>query len=103
MSVFYQKPCLCFILYARRLHLLLFLSEAREVQPGEFWDVVVLTAVDGSQREAYELQIGEKVDRKELPLGIHYKVFSDPPGTKIGESDRHCPVSSHRPVHCYCC
>ncbi|XP_076583404.1 fucose-1-phosphate guanylyltransferase [Chaetodon auriga] len=57
---------------------------ARELQPGEFWDVVVLTAVDVSQREAYELQIREKVDRKELPLGVHYKVFSDPPGTKIG-------------------
>ncbi|XP_070816807.1 fucose-1-phosphate guanylyltransferase [Chaetodon trifascialis] len=57
---------------------------ARELQPGEFWDVVVLTAVDVSQREAYELQIHEKVDRKELPLGVHYKVFSDPPGTKIG-------------------
>ncbi|XP_038572026.1 fucose-1-phosphate guanylyltransferase-like [Micropterus salmoides] len=56
----------------------------REVQPGEFWDVVVVTAVDVSQREAYELQISEKVDRKELPLGVHYKVFSDPPGSKIG-------------------
>ncbi|XP_063322319.1 fucose-1-phosphate guanylyltransferase [Pelmatolapia mariae] len=56
----------------------------REVQPGEFWDVVVVTAVDGSQRKAYELQISEKVDRKELPLGVHYKVFSDPPGPKIG-------------------
>ncbi|XP_044055821.1 fucose-1-phosphate guanylyltransferase [Siniperca chuatsi] len=56
----------------------------REVQPGEFWDVVVVTAVDGSQRDAYELQISEKVDRKELPLGIHYKIFSDPPGSKIG-------------------
>ncbi|KAM7011843.1 fucose-1-phosphate guanylyltransferase [Tautogolabrus adspersus] len=56
----------------------------REVQPGEFWDVVVVTAVDESQREAYELQISEKVKRKELPLGVHYKVFSDPPGSKIG-------------------
>ncbi|XP_072245772.1 fucose-1-phosphate guanylyltransferase [Leuresthes tenuis] len=55
-----------------------------EVQPGVFWDVVVVTAVDGSQREAYELQISEKIDRKELPLGTHYKVFSDPPGSKIG-------------------
>ncbi|XP_039908865.1 fucose-1-phosphate guanylyltransferase isoform X1 [Simochromis diagramma] len=57
---------------------------SREVQPGEFWDVVVVTAVDGSQRKAYELQISEKVDRKELPVGVHYKVFSDPPGPKIG-------------------
>ncbi|XP_037625326.1 fucose-1-phosphate guanylyltransferase [Sebastes umbrosus] len=57
---------------------------ALEVQPGEFWDVVVVTAVDESQREAYELQIRDKVERKELPLGVHYQVFSDPPGSKIG-------------------
>ncbi|KAM4574915.1 fucose-1-phosphate guanylyltransferase [Fundulus diaphanus] len=56
----------------------------REVLPGEFWDVVAVTAADGSQREAYELQIREKVERKELPLGAQYKVFSDPPGCKIG-------------------
>ncbi|XP_039984086.1 fucose-1-phosphate guanylyltransferase [Xiphias gladius] len=55
-----------------------------EVRGGEFWDVVAVTAGDGSQREAYELQISEKVGRGELPLGIHYKVFSDPPGSKIG-------------------
>lgn len=61
------------------------LPEGQEVQPGEFWDVVVVTAVDRSQRKAYELQISEKVDRKELPVGVHYKVFSDPPGPKIGE------------------
>lgn len=59
--------------------------KGREVQPGEFWDVVVLTAVDGDQREAYELQIAEKVKRKELPFGADYKIFSDPPGCKIGE------------------
>lgn len=56
----------------------------REPQPGEFWDVVVVTAVDQEQRQAYELQVKEKVERKEVPLGIHYKVFSDPPGCKIG-------------------
>ncbi|XP_038125619.1 fucose-1-phosphate guanylyltransferase [Cyprinodon tularosa] len=56
----------------------------REAGPGEFWDVVVVSAVDESQREAYELQIREKAERKELPLGAHYKVFSDPPGCKIG-------------------
>ncbi|XP_029003628.1 fucose-1-phosphate guanylyltransferase [Betta splendens] len=56
----------------------------REVQPGEFWDVVAVTAADENQRAAYELQISHKVARKELPLGIDYKVFSDPPGYKIG-------------------
>lgn len=63
---------------------LLFPFKGREPQPGEFWDAVVVTAVDQSQRQAYELQIKEKLERKEVPLGIHYKVFSDPPGCKIG-------------------
>ncbi|KAM9848566.1 fucose-1-phosphate guanylyltransferase [Aulostomus maculatus] len=55
----------------------------RDVQPGKFWDVVVLTSVDENQRDAYELQLKEKLERKELPL-IDYKVISDPPGCKIG-------------------
>lgn len=49
-----------------------------------FWDVVALTAADGSQRDAYELQVGVKVHRGELPLGVSYRVFSDPPGAKVG-------------------
>ncbi|XP_061153097.1 fucose-1-phosphate guanylyltransferase isoform X1 [Syngnathus typhle] len=56
----------------------------REVACGEFWDAVVVTSADERQKYAYELQIKEKVDRKELPFGVHYKVFSDPPGYKIG-------------------
>lgn len=56
----------------------------RQVHPGEFWDVVVVSAADRSQKESYELQIREKTDRKELPLGVQFKVFSDPPGPKIG-------------------
>ncbi|KAK7888901.1 hypothetical protein WMY93_024461 [Mugilogobius chulae] len=56
----------------------------REVKPAEFWDVIVVTAVDESQKDAYELQINEKIKRKELPLGVDYKVISDPPGYKIG-------------------
>ncbi|KAJ3599776.1 hypothetical protein NHX12_033732 [Muraenolepis orangiensis] len=56
----------------------------KEVRPGQFWDLVVVTAVDESQRVAYELQITDKVSRQELPLGVDYKVFSDPPGPKVG-------------------
>ncbi|XP_072536877.1 fucose-1-phosphate guanylyltransferase [Salminus brasiliensis] len=56
----------------------------REVKPGEFWDLVVITAADEDQRAAYELQIREKCSRKELPLGISYHVIADPPGYKIG-------------------
>lgn len=66
----------------------LFRPIGREVQPGDFWDVVVVTAVDGGQKDAYEAQIREKIHRGELPLGTTYRVFSDPPGPKIGEANR---------------
>ncbi|KAG9270109.1 fucose-1-phosphate guanylyltransferase [Astyanax mexicanus] len=56
----------------------------KEVRPGEFWDLVVITAVDEDQRASYELQIQEKCNRKELPIGVSYLVFADPPGYKIG-------------------
>ncbi|KAM4722354.1 fucose-1-phosphate guanylyltransferase [Rhinophrynus dorsalis] len=56
----------------------------KKVQPGEFWDVVVITAADKQQELAYEQQIADKLTRKELPLGVRYHVFSDPPGPKIG-------------------
>ncbi|XP_023689770.1 fucose-1-phosphate guanylyltransferase isoform X1 [Paramormyrops kingsleyae] len=55
-----------------------------EVRTGEFWDIVVVTAIDEDQKLAYELQLSEKLRRRELPLGIHYHVFADPPGYKIG-------------------
>ena len=57
----------------------------KEVQNGEFWDLVVITSMDEHQKAAYELQITGKLGRKELPLGTQYHVFSDPPGSKIGE------------------
>ncbi|XP_046906018.1 fucose-1-phosphate guanylyltransferase [Hypomesus transpacificus] len=56
----------------------------KEVQNGEFWDLVVITSMDEHQKAAYELQITGKLGRKELPLGTQYHVFSDPPGSKIG-------------------
>lgn len=49
-----------------------------------FWDIVVITALDESQRNAYEIQLRSKLARKELPLGVKYHVFYDPPGPKIG-------------------
>ncbi|XP_019383941.1 PREDICTED: fucose-1-phosphate guanylyltransferase isoform X1 [Gavialis gangeticus] len=51
---------------------------------GEFWDVVVITAADKKQEFAYKKQLSEKLRRKELPLGVDYCVFVDPPGQKIG-------------------
>ena len=49
-----------------------------------FWDAVVITALDESQKDAYEIQVQCKLDRGELPLGVKYHVFHDPPGPKIG-------------------
>ena len=48
------------------------------------WDIVVITAIDADQKVAYEQQIKEKMQRKELPLGITFHVFHDPVGPKIG-------------------
>ena len=49
-----------------------------------FWDVVVITAIDNAQKQAYEQQISDKIERKELPLGVQFIVISDPIGPKIG-------------------
>lgn len=51
---------------------------------GEFWDIVVLTAANEKQKLAYKQQLSEKLEKKELPLGVQYHVFADPPGAKIG-------------------
>ncbi|XP_074953383.1 fucose-1-phosphate guanylyltransferase [Phalacrocorax aristotelis] len=56
----------------------------RAARPGEFWDVVAVTAADAEQALAYRQQLAEKLSRKELPLGARYHVFVDPPGPKIG-------------------
>uniref|UniRef100_A0A8C6V9V3 GDP-fucose pyrophosphorylase domain-containing protein n=1 Tax=Naja naja TaxID=35670 RepID=A0A8C6V9V3_NAJNA len=61
-----------------------FFQSGKTVQTGEFWDVVVITAVDKKQEIAYQKQLSEKLKRKELPLGVDYHVFADPPGPKIG-------------------
>ncbi|XP_036612535.1 fucose-1-phosphate guanylyltransferase [Trichosurus vulpecula] len=54
------------------------------VKVGEFWDVVVITAADEKQELAYKQQLSRKLQQKELPLGVHYHVFADPAGAKIG-------------------
>ena len=56
----------------------------REVGDTPFWDMVVITALDESQRDAYDIQLQAKISRGELPLGVKYHVFFDPPGPKIG-------------------
>jgi len=57
-----------------------------EQQSGDtlFWDVVVLTAADESQKTAYETQLQIKLDDHLLPLNTNYIVVADPPNYKIG-------------------
>ncbi|XP_053099139.1 fucose-1-phosphate guanylyltransferase isoform X2 [Hemicordylus capensis] len=66
----------------------------KTVKNGEFWDAVVITAVDKNQEIAYQQQLSEKLKRKELPLGVHYHVFVDPPGPKIGGYSQRLPNAS---------
>uniref|UniRef100_A0A8C3K6V5 Fucose-1-phosphate guanylyltransferase n=1 Tax=Calidris pygmaea TaxID=425635 RepID=A0A8C3K6V5_9CHAR len=56
----------------------------RAALPGQFWDVVAVTAADAEQGRAYRRQLAEKLRGKELPLGARYHVFVDPPGHKMG-------------------
>ncbi|XP_072040884.1 fucose-1-phosphate guanylyltransferase-like [Amphiura filiformis] len=49
-----------------------------------FWDLVVLSAADDDQRVAFQMQIDEKIKRKELPLNVNYLTFADPGTAKIG-------------------
>jgi len=50
----------------------------------QFWDVVVVTAVDEEQHSFYTHQLNEKRKQNQIPTNIRYHVISDPPGTKIG-------------------
>ncbi len=50
-----------------------------------FWDVVMLTTADEDQRTAFNLQIEDKMERKELPLNLPIYVVADPPGPRIGQ------------------
>ncbi|XP_015726375.1 fucose-1-phosphate guanylyltransferase isoform X2 [Coturnix japonica] len=56
----------------------------RAVRPGEFWDLVAITAADAEQERAFRLQLAAKLRGGELPLGVRYHVFVDPPGPKVG-------------------
>ncbi|XP_071950374.1 fucose-1-phosphate guanylyltransferase-like [Antedon mediterranea] len=50
----------------------------------QFWDIVVITARDENQRRAYDLQLKEKLENKQLPLGVKYLSIADPPEAKVG-------------------
>jgi len=50
----------------------------------DFWDVVVITAIDDAQKEYYEQNIQMKLARREIPSCVQYHVIPDPKGTKVG-------------------
>ena len=63
----------------------LVLSGKSKEELGEnYWDLVVITASDELQRDAYEKQINDKLKKKEIPSGIPYLVYADPPGPRAG-------------------
>lgn len=49
-----------------------------------FWNLVVITASDEAQREYYESQLRDRIDRNEIPSFVKYHVISDPIGPKFG-------------------
>jgi len=55
-----------------------------EIHAKDFWDVVVITAIDEVQQRYYEHQIDQKKRRGEIPSSVKYHVVPDPPGVKVG-------------------
>ena len=45
---------------------------------------MVLTASDELQKDAFEKQIADKLKKKEIPSGVPYIVYADPPGPRAG-------------------
>ena len=46
-----------------------------------YWDLVVLSAGNEDQKRWYEMQL----ERKLLPPGVPFRVFSDPGGVRTGD------------------
>ncbi len=72
----------------------------KEELGNEFWDLVVITASDEQQKDAYKQQIELKLKKKEIPSGVSYLVFSDPPGPRAGTcvlcfQFKKCPTQNH--------
>jgi len=47
------------------------------------WDCVVISAADTEQKKCFQLQLQEKVFKKDIP-NLKYLVVEDPPGHVIG-------------------
>lgn len=86
ITTLYQDVLNCmsliFFHYKNKIYYLLLIGKIAK----GFWDIVVITAVDGAQKLAYESQIKLKLENKELPISPEYMVVSDPIGAKIGKT-----------------
>ena len=69
------------------MNILFFSGKSKKTLGDKFWDAVVITASDSSQKKAYEDQINEKLKRKEIPSDLPYLIFADPPGTRAGMTE----------------
>ena len=56
----------------------------KNVQVTQFWDLVVITAINQQQKNCYDDQIRRKLANRQLPSQFEYLVLNDPDGCKIG-------------------
>ena len=50
-----------------------------------FWDLVVLSAGSSDQAEWFRRSIELKINQGDLPLGVEFKVFTDPGDIRTGD------------------
>ena len=80
----YGAPASCYCCHGLSLFFLVLSGKSKEELGENYWDLVVITASDELQRDAYEKQINDKLKKKEIPSGIPYLVYADPPGPRAG-------------------
>ena len=56
-------------------------KDSEKQQEHQFWDLVVLSAGNESQKKWYEMQLSKKI----LPSGVMFRVYSDPGGVRTGD------------------
>ncbi|KAG0238984.1 hypothetical protein BGW41_008000 [Actinomortierella wolfii] len=59
------------------------LCSASSESEARFWDIVIVTACNQDQRNAYLQRIQRKLKHGEIPRSTEYLVIEDPPGSKI--------------------
>ncbi|RUS20665.1 L-fucokinase-domain-containing protein [Jimgerdemannia flammicorona] len=82
-----EGPTVSKVLRASHLHNVTSYCEilsSKTKEEHRFWDVVVITACDDVQKQAYELQVQQRIKDGEIPMFVKYHVIADPPGPKIG-------------------